>query len=95
MGLGEGNDLRGEDQARAESTQKGVSSLMDLTTGQHPVHGQRDRRCGGVPGGDDVAGNRNGIREFEGTYQRVGDAVVGLMRNEGVEVLDGEAGGLE
>ena len=53
VGLGEGNDLRGEDQARAESNQKGVSSLMELTACQHPVHGQRDGRCGGVPGGDD------------------------------------------
>ena len=95
VGLGEGNDLRGEDQARAESNQKGVSSLVDLSTRQHPVHGQRNRRSGGVPGGDDVAGNRNGIREFEGTYQRVGDAVVGLVGHEAVEVVDPDAGAVE
>ena len=93
--VGDGDDLRGVGQPRAEADLEGETATRDLTLAHHALHGERHRGRRGVAGVGDVAGHRDAVGELELLGHGVDDAHVGLVGDERVELVGGHPGSLE
>src|SRR5215207_1341411 len=92
---GQDDDLGGVDQPGAETDeQRGVAAL-DLAGLEHPLHGEGDGGGRRVAGLADVAGHRHVRRQLQRLDHRVGDAHVGLVGDEGTQVLGADASRVE
>ena len=75
--------------------QQGDVAALGVALDDHPVEGERDRRGRRVALVDDVARDADVLGELHRAGHGVGDAVVGLVRHEHVQVVDGDAGRVE
>src|SRR5512133_3064379 len=89
------NNLRAVNQAGSEADLEGKTSAELRVFLEQAVGGKGDRRGGGVPGRGDVAGDDDGVRKLELLGEFVDDAHVRLVRDEGGELVCGDAGGCE
>src|SRR6188472_646885 len=90
--LGDDDDLCRIHESGAKPDLEGEAAARDLVLAQHPLGGQRDGGRGGVGRLGDVARDRDVRRELQLLDHRVDDPHVRLVRDEGVEVVDGDAG---
>ncbi|EGJ77648.1 putative 3-oxoacyl-ACP synthase II [Streptomyces sp. Tu6071] len=93
--LGEGNDRRGEHETRPEADEKRGVAALRLAGRQHPLHRERNGGGRGVAGGRDIACDLDVLRQLQGLHHRVDDPHIGLVRDEDVQVLRGDPGGVQ